>query len=76
MLRVCLQVEDKQRAEARERKEREVEWKQKVSCQTVWGGSGNESYPPNPCFQHFFSEEEGVWHYNHRLHTRLAGKQQ
>lgn len=40
---VCLQLEDRQRAEARERKEQGAEWKQKVSYYAACGGViGNE----------------------------------
>lgn len=43
-------------------------------CVCVWGGlamSCTYNY-----LQYFFSEEEGVWHYKDRLHTRVAKKQE
>ena len=53
-----------------------VEAKGELSDRVEGGGRfDNELYLPS-CMQYFFSEEEGVWHYNHRLHTRLARKEQ
>lgn len=44
------------------------------ACVCRWGRSWQCCAMPS--LQYFFSEEEGVWHYNHRLQTRLARKRE